>query len=77
MLNGALVVYGRLNPNLTGYGTTKDLAIGICVLLVSIVLFVIRRSLQDRRPLHWREMSPAVPPEGEAEAIASEYEVTA
>ena len=78
VLNGAFVVYGCLNPNLTGYGTTKDLAIGICVLLVSIVLFVIRRSLQDRRPLHWREESPAVPPEGEAEgAIASEYEVTA
>jgi amino acid transporter len=76
VLNAVFIAYGCANPNLTGYGTTKDLIIGVCVLLISVVLFVIRRSLQDRKALHWREEAPAVPPADEAGAISAEFDGT-
>ena len=77
VLNAIFIAYGFANPNLTGYGTTKDLAIGICVLLVSILLFLVRRMLQDKAKVHWREATPAVPPADEADSIRAEFEGTA
>ncbi len=72
-LNVLFIVYGCLNPNLTGYGTFKDLVIGICVLLLSVVLFIVRRTLQDRQPLTWREETPTMPPAAEMAVISSEF----
>ena len=71
-LNLAFVVYGCMNPNLTGYGTTKDLLIGIGVLCISVLLFIIRRGLQDHKPVTWREETPEMPSADAMEALAAE-----
>ena len=73
LLNLLFIIYGCANPDLTGYGTFKDLVIGICVLLISVVLFILRRRLQDHKPLHWREVTPQVPEPGQWEAIQAEF----
>jgi amino acid transporter len=61
-INALLIIVGASNPSLTGYGTSKELWIGIGVLLFSIVLFVFRRAVQDRAPITLREETPDVPP---------------
>ena len=43
-----------------GYGLSKTL-IGGAVLLVSVALYVYRRKVQDRLPLHFRETVPLMP----------------
>lgn len=72
-LNLLFIIYGVSNPNLTGYGTTRDLLIGVGVLLISVLLYVFRRVVQDRQPIHWREETPSVPPAEEAAMISSEF----
>jgi amino acid transporter len=42
------LVVGVSNQQMTGYGGTKELLIGIGVLLLSIVLYAVRRLVQDR-----------------------------
>jgi amino acid transporter len=54
-VNAFLIIIGASNPSLTGYGGTKETWIGVGVLLFSIVLFVFRRRVQDREPVHLRE----------------------
>ncbi len=61
--NAFFIIIGASNPGLTGYGTTKELWIGIGVLLFSIVLFVFRRAVQDRAPIRLREETPQTPDE--------------
>lgn len=65
-LNGLFIVVGASSPSLTGYGGTKEAMIGLAVLAISIVLFVFRRVVQDREPVHLREHAPSVPDEEEA-----------
>jgi amino acid transporter len=45
-----------------GYGLSKTF-IGVGVLLISLLLYVYRRRVQDGLPLHLRETTPAVPDE--------------
>ena len=54
-INAFFIIIGASNPSLTGYGGTKETWIGVGVLLFSIVLFVFRRAIQDRAPVHLRE----------------------
>jgi amino acid transporter len=54
-INAFFIIIGASNPSLTGYGGTKETWIGVGVLLFSIVLFVYRRAVQDRAPVHLRE----------------------
>jgi amino acid transporter len=54
-INAFFIIIGASNPSLTGYGGTKETWIGVGVLLFSIVLFVFRRAVQDRAPVHLRE----------------------
>jgi amino acid transporter len=54
-INAFFIIIGASNPSLTGYGGTKETWIGVGVLLISVVLFVIRRAVQDRAPVHLRE----------------------
>jgi amino acid transporter len=61
--NALFIVIGASNGSLTGYGSTKELWIGIGVLLFSIVLFLFRRAVQDRAPIRLREETPDVPEE--------------
>ena len=60
-LNALLIVVGASSASLTGYGGKKELWIGIGVLLISVLLFVYRRVVQDRAPVRLREDAPAMP----------------
>lgn len=59
--NAFFIIIGASNSSLTGYGGKKELFIGIGVLLFSLVLFLFRRIVQDRAPVHLRD--PDVPSE--------------
>jgi amino acid transporter len=54
-INAFFIIIGASNPSLTGYGGTKETWIGVGVLLFSVLLFVFRRAVQDRQPVHLRE----------------------
>jgi len=43
------------------YGGTKEKIIGFSVLVVSLLLFLFRRMVQDKESPHWREETPAMP----------------
>jgi len=60
--NVLFLIFGITNPDLTGYGTFRDLLIGVGVLLISIVLFIFRRVVQDGHAIVLREETPALPP---------------
>jgi amino acid transporter len=49
-----------------GYGGTKEKIIGFSVLAAAIVLFFVRRIVQDGERPHWREETPATPVADEA-----------
>jgi amino acid transporter len=49
VVNVVFIAVGASSPSLTGYGTMTDTVIGICVLLVSILLFALRHFLQDKQ----------------------------
>jgi amino acid transporter len=61
VFNTALVIFGVLNPTLTGYGTWTDMFIGVGVLLASVLLFFYRRIVQDKQKVTFREEVPAMP----------------
>jgi amino acid transporter len=54
-INAFFIIIGASNPSLTGYGGTKETWIGVGVLLFSILMYVFRRAVQDRQPVHLRE----------------------
>ena len=71
LLNLAFVIIGGGAPNLNGYGTWTDFAIGVGILGGSILLFVFRRVVQDRERVHFREKTPTVPEEAGEPTVAS------
>jgi amino acid transporter len=60
-----LLIVGALAPHLNGYGTWTDFAIGVGVLIASVLLFIFRRVVQDGEKIHWREETPTMPAEGD------------
>ena len=62
--NLVFVIYGVMNPDITGYGTFFDLLVGIGVLLISVLLYVFRRIFQDGKPILLREETPSLPAAG-------------
>ena len=60
-LNAVFIAVGASSASLSGYGGKKELWIGIGVLLISVLLFVYRRAVQDRAPIKLREDAPATP----------------
>jgi amino acid transporter len=60
-LNALFIVVGASSAGLSGYGGKKELWIGIGVLLISVLLFVYRRVVQDHAPIKLREDAPATP----------------
>jgi amino acid transporter len=64
--NAVFLVVGAASPKLTGYGTWNDFGYGMGILAISVVLFVYRRVVQDRKPLTWREETPKMPDEAPA-----------
>jgi amino acid transporter len=59
--NLVFLVVGAASPKLTGYGTWNDFAIGVGILVGSVVLYLFRRVVQDREPIHLREETPKLP----------------
>ncbi len=66
--NVLFIVMGNVYSNITGYGGTKETMIGVGVLAFSIVLFLYRRVVQDRKPITLREETPKMPEEVPAPA---------
>jgi len=64
-LNALFLVIGALAPHLNGYGSWADFAIGIGVLLSSLILFAFRRIVQDGERIQMRDDVPLVPSEAE------------
>jgi len=68
-LNALFLVVGALAPHLNGYGSWTDFAIGIAVLLGSLLLFAFRRIVQDGESINMREDVPRLPTEAERAAL--------
>lgn len=62
-LTVVLTLVGAWRTDLTGYGTKAQLAIGVGVLLLSVVLWLYRQRVEDRRPIQWRDRSVSDPSE--------------
>ncbi|MDY0884533.1 APC family permease [Dongia soli] len=62
--NLVFIIFGVTNPDITGYGTFRDLLIGVGVLLISVLLYIYRRVAQDHQSVRLREMPPPLPPAG-------------
>ncbi|QSE91981.1 APC family permease [Rhodococcus pseudokoreensis] len=73
VFNIFITVIGVLNPELLGYGGTRESLVAVAVLLFSVVLYAYRRVVQDKLPMLWRLPAPAMP-EG-ADALALEHEM--
>jgi amino acid transporter len=69
VLNTVFLIVGAGSPQLNGYGTWTDFFIGIGILAFSVVLFLVRRLAQDRKPLTWREETPKMPDETPAAPV--------
>jgi amino acid transporter len=54
------------------YGGTKEKLIGFGVLVISLVLFLFRRVVQDKETPHWREETPTMPDEHVAALLEQE-----
>ncbi|MFE4837402.1 APC family permease [Arthrobacter sp. NPDC056691] len=70
--NTFITVVGVLNPELLGYGDIRDTLVAVVILLLSVVLYIYRRVVQDKKPIVWRLPSPAVPEGEDAIALAEE-----
>jgi amino acid transporter len=68
-LNALFLVVGALAPNLNGYGTWTDFAIGIGILFASLLLFVYRHVVEDKEPVRLREDVPQLPDDAEMQAL--------
>ena len=64
-----ILVVGAGAPKLNGYGTWTDFAIGVGILVASVLLFFYRRIVQDKESIHWREETPTMPEGADREAL--------
>jgi amino acid transporter len=60
-INLFFTVIGVWYTELIGYGGTKEILYGVGVLLISVLLFLFRRIVQDKKPVHLREETPTMP----------------
>jgi amino acid transporter len=60
--NAVFLVVGAGSPTLNGYGTWTDFGIGVGILVGSVLLYIYRRVVQDKQPVHLREETPKLPP---------------
>jgi hypothetical protein len=64
-----ILVVGAGAPKLNGYGTWTDFAIGVGILVASVLLFFYRRIVQDKESIHWREETPTMPEGADRDAL--------
>jgi len=67
--NAVILVVGAGAPKLNGYGTWTDFAIGVGILLASVLLFFYRRVVQDKERIQWREHTPTMPEGADRNAL--------
>ena len=60
-INLFFTVIGVWYTEKIGYGGTKEVLYGVAILLISILLFLFRRIVQDGERPHWREETPTMP----------------
>jgi amino acid transporter len=77
VFNLALVIFGVLNPTLTGYGTWTDMFIGVGVLVGSVLLYFYRRIVQDKSKVTFREEVPQMPSAEQMALLREEEAVVA
>jgi len=77
VFNLALVIFGILNPTLTGYGTWTDMFIGVGVLIASVLLYFYRRIVQDKSKVTFREDVPQMPSAEQMALLREEEAVVA
>jgi amino acid transporter len=65
-----ILVVGAGAPKLNGYGTWTDFAIGVGILVGSVLLFFYRRVVEDKEPIHWNEATPTMPEGADRDALA-------
>ncbi|POX42570.1 APC family permease [Streptomyces sp. Ru73] len=61
VIDVVVVAAGVTHPSLAGQGGPKDTLIAIGILLLSVVLYVYRRVVQDKQRIAWRIETPALP----------------
>lgn len=71
-INLVLIAVGASNPDVAGYGGAEEQLIGFGILALSLVLFVFRRLVQDRRGLRLKEWTPSVPEEAQPVVAVTE-----
>jgi amino acid transporter len=69
LFNLAILIVGAGAPKLNGYGNWTDFAIGVGILVGSVLLFFYRRLVQDKEPIHWNEPTPEMPEGADREAL--------
>ncbi|MUL82630.1 MULTISPECIES: APC family permease [unclassified Mycolicibacterium] len=57
-VDAVVLVVGAANAGITGYGGLREILISIAVLSISVLLYIIRRVVQDGRPLRLRNPEP-------------------
>lgn len=58
-----LMTVGAWRTDLTGYGTKTQLAIGVGVMLIAVLLWIYRQRVEERHPVQWRDRSVPRPDE--------------
>lgn len=61
LANFSFVLVGAPSFQLTGYGSYKELFVGIGVLVVSVLLYAYRKVVEDHEPLRLRDLTPTAP----------------
>jgi amino acid transporter len=56
-----VVGFGWFQTAAGGYGGNKEKTIGVGVLVIGLLLFFVRRIVQDKERPHWREEVPQMP----------------
>lgn len=60
-LNVFVTVWGMSHPSDAGYGGIKETLIGVGILALSVILFIYRQVVQDKRALQWRDLTEDTP----------------
>lgn len=63
VFDGIVTIVGFLNPHIAGYGNSDSILIALLLLSFGPITFVVRKKVQDREKLKFRDEGPAVPEE--------------
>lgn len=61
VFNVFVTLWGATHPSDAGYGGMRETLIGVGILALSVMLFVYRQVVQDKRPIQWRDLTENAP----------------